>query len=542
MLRLGRQSKLLRSSLKNDRHWSRNLLEVTSWCIHGLPRGDAVYPVDETSLPFAGVRVRLCGKGGGIRIIPRRLSDNRGVTTLSEVGACAWLQHGDALDFGGSLQLRFLAVRVRKGLASELAQKASFTWVRATAVAESATPAAMWTARFSDWSAIPTFLKAKMLMEAAMLSWQADLQEDAQMQASSTTAAAPPSTASKLTLSRRCCDRTGASNRRRSGQSTASPSLGDAQSPEDGIETHDSGPCSSSEARQDACTAVDDVDEEAATPTSDSQQCQRQRQQRLLAATGSQQLFRDRGQSQSSTGVAPDARAASERSQHASSGWSPPLQCVAASGTQQRPFAPSLHPRGNVGRYSLATFSETMDDKLHEALLNLENGGTGIGDLLIQQQHRDPAVLLGAMDDDFSGSRAASAEEGTPRMLSHSPASGDKHEGQKDLVSRQPPHVSRHPRRSTKRGGSGEKTDNGVEQRRRSGCRKSAGSDVDGDVVAPRKHRRSSSATAWLSQPTRKKGEVDDDVAILPLTRADIKRLRVNQPSQEDSQVVFFDH
>ncbi|KPA82403.1 hypothetical protein ABB37_03479 [Leptomonas pyrrhocoris] len=531
VLHLGRQSPLLRNSLKNDRRWSRKLLEVTTWCIHGLPTGDKVYPIDAAALPFAGVRVRLCGTGGAVRVIPRRSSEQRCVTALSVVGAWAWLQHGDALDFEGGLQLRFLAVHVRAGPVSALAQKASFVWVRPNVAAGSATPVAMWASRYSNWSAVPVFLKAKMLMEAAVLVQQATLREKAQMQESVTGTGAPSPIASERALPLPRCEGTDARDERAGSPLRAPPSLEDAVNLSRGGDIHHNSLLrrysNSSEARQDACMAADEADEEAATPTSESQQRQRQRPLSLYAAPNSPPVFHDREQTRSApdvVGAVFGGRMAVQRPQSASPSRSSPPRHAAGLGLQQRLTGPSMGTRGNVLRYSFATFSESMDDKLLEALQNLENGGTEVGDVLVQRQQREPAVLLGAMEDELSGPRSTSAEQVASHLRTTLPTRGHGQEGRGRSGAPQ------RSRRTTKQGSRGKTADDSGVHGRRSGSRKSAGGDVGGELMSS------------LSQPLRREGEGDDAVTVPLLTRADIKRLPVNQYAEEDSQVVFFDH
>jgi hypothetical protein len=528
MLHLGRHSPLLRASLGNDRRWSRKLLEVTTWCIHGLPsHADAVCPIDEATLPFAGVRVRLCGGGGPVRVVPRRQSERRGVVALNAPDACAWLQHGDVLEFGSCARLRMLAVHMSTSPAAELAQKASYVWVQAAgATAGAGTPVAIWSARLANWSTIPKFLKAKMLLEAAVLLVQQEALQEAE------------------TLQLRLHT-----------TSTQGPTLQQGNLATGAVHCDVSHRCS--EARQEACMAAGDTDDEAATPTSESQKRQRlrlqqhqQREGEAYSRTNSPQQLRDRGQTRSApsiVGTTAEGRVES---------YPPPRPTYASQGATSPPLrrtmgGPALQPLSSrlSARYSLAaTFSETMDDKLHEALLNLENEGTDIGDALLhrQQQPHEPAVLLGAMEEDLSGPRGTSSERGVTQHLHTSPPTR-RETGKEDNTSERrrctaageaAPQQQRQQqgshRHSSKRAGRGR-------QRRRSASRKNA-SDADEESRSSHKRRRASSDSVSLSQPLLKDIDTGDVARAAPLTRADIKRLRTNEPPQEDSQVVFFDH
>lgn len=281
---------------------------------------------------------------------------------------------------------------------------------------------------------------------------------------------------------------------------------------------------------------------EAATPTSQSQQ-QRQRQpQHVYTITTSQSLFQDRPQTRSAPdvfGAVSEAHMASHLSPPASQGRSPPLRRTVSLGLPQRPSGgPSTRISGNLSRFSVASLSETMDDKLHEALLKLENGGAEVGDALARQQ-REPAVLLGAMEDELSGPRATSADEGQPPLLASPPTRWESERRCTADDGAPPQHQSS--RRSAKRAGRSKTSGNADARGRRSGSHKS-GVDGEEDWIGSRKHRRASSAGESLSQSLRREGEADGVSAAPPLTRADVKRLRLHQPAQEDSQVVFFDH
>lgn len=558
VLHLGRQSPILRTSLNNHRRWSRKLLEVTSWCIHGLPPNDSICPIDAATLPCAGVRVRLSGKGGLIRLLPRRLSETRSITVLSEPGACVWLQHGDVLDFGAGVRLHLFAVHVNTSPAVQLAQNASYMWVQPSPDAVSAAPVATWSARFSDWSSIPKFLKTKMLRETAQLVQQAAAQEDAQLQASVRAVADDDSLLNQQQRQQQyeCSSTAGTAT---GGNSPAPPSLDEALRLATDAARRGGRSDRGSEKRQDVCTtAEEDVDEEAATPTSASQQQQQRQRPPPHTASGymnSPPLLQERGQTRS----APDALGAAVAEARATF-HAPPSTAVTQGQTplrQRPPFRPtgvSLRTSGlNAARYSCVTFSETMDDKLHEALLNLENNGVEVADALVQQQQqqqqlllRAPAVLLGAMedDDDLSGPRGVLAENAAQHVSTSPPTQWEEEQEEASRrvaaggVKRQH-QQQRSPQQSrlsaTKRG---DCVTTPV------GSRRGIGNGSGGSATSPtRKHRRTLSAGASLSQPTKKDGEVDDGALAAPqLTRADIKRVRANHPAQEDSQVVFFDY
>lgn len=547
MLHLGRQSPLLRSALRNDRRWSRKLIEVTTWCIHGLAAGGSLCPVDATALPFAGVRLRLCGHGGPLCVRSRGAGAMQRTVVLSEPGACAWLRHGDLLDFGGGVHVLFVAVHVRTSTARDLAEHASFVWVQPGERTVPAAPVAMWSARFGEWSAVPHFLKVKMLTEAAQLAQQSIRQDEARWRLSTSASTKAPSSVA---------DKSGASQRGRETTRDATrpprdPFLSPAVPSHNGEVCDDgsSGSSRSSATRPDACAEKEASDVEAATPTTSSQQHRHQPRVAHTSTTNSPQVFHDHRQTRSvpeMLGEGTEGRATTLAMQPSSQGRSPPLQRADGSGLYSRA---SLRASVNVhSRYSVATLSETLDDKLQEALLNLEHGGNEVGEALVMQhqqrtglsQHAQHAAaaaaeLLGAVEDDLMVSRTSSAENGASQRQPHQ---HDGDGGASSTVS----NLRSNTRRPTKRGGRGNAASHGG---RRSGSRVSA-DEADGEnggtlSAAKRRRRRALSTSVSLSQPQQRDSGADG-VAAPPLTRADIKRQRTGHAALEDSQVVFFDH
>ncbi|TPP40207.1 hypothetical protein CGC21_26805 [Leishmania donovani] len=484
---LGRQTPFLSSSLQNDRAWSRALLEVTTWCIEGLPSTsyDGVVPVDAATLPFAGVRVRLCGKGRPIRVVPSGAAGERESTTLTERGSYTWLQHGDVLEFGTQAQVRLLAVHVRVGHAAELVQHASFVWITSSSKSTSATgvavsnvdaqptmtavPTALWFAGPYEWSAVPKFLKSKMLQEAE-----------------------------QLTLYMHDRD---AYRLKKAAADTASISdSGDIFAPLQRIRLQGDSPSN--------ILAEWGQTRNAPAETASSPSLSAARERGSVVAAVSHPRFPS--QPQQKDGCGSDA---------------------APRPTAPPPLRASLQHRRNCGStvYSLSTLSETMDDKLNEALLNLEDGGNEVGEALVERREKEAFLIV--TEEDLSGTRISSAEE---LMASASQRTGldDGAEDHGNVLGNTP--ASK--RWSLKRG-RGE----AARGRRisRSGNRRAFREGGDGRRLSRGGWAKSTCGAELLQS-------MCDDAENAPppqhLTRADIRRRHSNQPPQEDSQVVFFDH
>ncbi|KAK7196272.1 hypothetical protein NESM_000563000 [Novymonas esmeraldas] len=524
-VQLGRQTPFLSAALRNDRAWSRSLLEVTTWCIQGLPcaaaaaSDDGALPVEAASLPFAGVRVRLCGGGHPIRIVRGGATTERGSATVMKRGSCAWLQHGDVLEFGSHARVRLLAVHTRVGVAEELAGRASFVWVASAVngprasvapsdcVTDGGAPArpatvvtALWSARFSEWAATPKYLKAKMLREAVQM-----------------TVYRPASTVAASAVE---ADR----GKRRA----AAPSAEDERCPqEEGEEVLAlASPRQDSEARHSASAAAGDMEVDAATPTTESQRRPRSTPAGLdhpFAAAGAMASRHESRQSAEAV-TAADLPSPSQR------------RSSSAEGGRRRTAPPALRasglhrPSGASALLSGATLSDTMDERLNEALLHLENGGVEVGDALVQR--RDQALVLGAVEEeDLSGTRAASSDNVLASASQRSGWDASEEDGRHGEASAQ-----RH-RRSTKRGRDTSARDGRAPHL---GGRRARRDTDEGAHDASRGPRVSTSDAAGLSQWSL------DKTARLPavpqLTRADIRRPNANQNQpEEDSQVVFFD-
>lgn len=533
-LHLGRQTPFLSAALHNDRAWSRALLEVTTWCIHGLAASATVTAVDAASLPYAGVRVRLCGRGQPLRVLPSNLhsGQRRGPVVLAARGSHAWLQHGDVIEFGTAARVRLLAVHVRVSAAVDLASAASFVWVptaalptrRATpaittALASSSgtqtptVPTALWCARLADWSATPRFLKAKMLSEAAQLAWYACAAGADEHRRN----AAPASRANaKGSTEARSREASSAENGQRSR--------------EEGLFFEAPARRVDSEGRHSDSAAAEDVHIDAATPTADSQQLHGRSGRSPAHVSGEWSLPRHGLASAASlpdvsNGSGPLTRSPA-RPRRSSSAQAEAAMHFPPAPTGHAPSTgpPPQRPSTASARYSLANLSETVDDRLIEALVHLENGGHVVGDALVQR--RDQALLLGALEEDLSGTRAVSADadEAMRGSVSQRRRGGDEGEGEED--DGDAPSTTPAPRR---RGG---------KRGRESGGR--GGRALRGGREKPRRNPPPAPREASHTDSARSDG--DRPVAV-PLTRADIRRLHSDAAApQEDSQVVFFDH
>ncbi|KAG5494049.1 hypothetical protein JKF63_01883 [Porcisia hertigi] len=534
---LGRQSPFLSSALQNDRAWSRAAVEVTTWCIQGLSSTSSggLVPVDFVSVPFAGVRVRLCGKGYPVCVVPHAAAGERTRITLTERGSYAWLQHGDILEFGPQVQVRLLAVHLRVSPAPELAEGASFVWVASplskvpTNSGEffvsdvnakpriSAVPTAMWLARLQDWSVAPKFLKSKMLLEAEQLTLY---MQDKEARCLANDAAVTSPRGSGLL-------------REETTHGKGTPGTALRVAPSVGVErlTHEEeapsmAPRHSSESSHGFSAAAGEHEIDAATPTSKSQQ--QPRQQLIAEAQTSPSNFEaDGGQAHNlsvltsnaswSADALEEGRALSAVSlggctthYHHSSGYE-----IAPRPTAPPPLRNSMMHRPSCGTPpSLATLSETVDDRLNEALLNLENGGNEVSDALLQRRYQ-AALLLGVMEEDLSGTRAPSSEE-LGASASQRFCDTDGAENRSSTKGNTP----QCKRLSSKRGRP--KTASCAKPTRASGRPVGLGGDSD------------------FSQPLR--NDIEHQRLQRNPTRAAIRRRHSSQQPQEDSQVVFFDH
>ncbi|GET92384.1 hypothetical protein, conserved [Leishmania tarentolae] len=554
VVHIGRQTPFLSSALQNDRSWSRALLEVTTWCIEGLPSTscDGVSPVDAATLPFAGVRVRLCGKGRPVRVVPIGEAGDREGTTLTERGSCAWLQHGDVLELGTQAQVRLLAVHIRVGHATELAQHASFVWITSPLLKPTscgvggvsslhvqprmtAVPTALWLAGLHDWSSAPKFLKVKMLHEAEQLTLYMHEKEAYRV---AKAAAETPSISA--------CNRLGDSGCNIKG--TRGPATRRAAWAESDRYTHGeeglvtaSPNCSTFGCRSSAAAAEHEPD--AATPTTNSQQ-QPQDQRTSWATSSPSSIPIEWGPTRGApvvTGCAPSLCAVRENCSVVApvslTGSPSQVQQKDGCGSETVPRSSAPPPLRSTllqrqhhapAVQSLTTLSETMDDMLNEALLYLENGSNRVGEALVEQREKE--ALLVALGEDLIGTRTSSSEE---PVASTSQRTGldDGTEDRGDLLGSTPTCKRRSLKRRREEAARGGRTS-------RSANRQVSRSTADGRRLS---HGSQGKATcsAEVLQPVR----VETATAHPPqhLTRADIRRTHSHQQPQEDSQVVFFD-
>ncbi|KAG5493292.1 hypothetical protein GH5_02034 [Leishmania sp. Ghana 2012 LV757] len=552
VLHLGRQTPFLSSVLQNDRAWSRALLEVTTWCIEGLTSTacNGVVPVDAGALPFAGVRVRLCGKGHPIRVVPNVASGERGCITLTECGSCTWLQHGDVLEFGAQARVRLLAVHVRVGPAAELAQGASFLWVssslRTSAGAAGATvrevdaqprmtavPTALWFARIHEWSAVPKFLKSKMLLEAEQLTLHMH-EEEARRHA--TVAAAMES----LSESNRQGDGSTYSKCIGGTAARVAPSAENERHPPEGEALTTTSRQGSGAGRRSG-TAADESEIDAATPTTRSQH--QQQQLTLRVGCSPSNFTAERGQRRDASAPAGGVRLLPtalqcidlEAAPSLSASSSQPRDCeqdaVPLHTAPQQTRSSGLHrPSCTSVRCTLATLSETIDERLNEALLCLENGGNAVSDALAQRF--DKAVtLLGVVEEDLSGTHGSASEE-LKTSASQRTGCDDGGGENRSIEGDTPVRNQRLPKRGREKAVRDERLPSYGSRGVRTNARKN------------RRLSRGDGATSTEGTDLLK--SLHDDPRGTPpaqhLTRADIRRMHCNQPRQEDSQVVFFDH
>ncbi|CAC9540297.1 conserved hypothetical protein [Leishmania infantum JPCM5] len=400
-----------------------------------------------------------------------------------------------------------------------------------------AVPTALWFAGPYEWSAVPKFLKSKMLQEAEQLTLYMHDRDAYRL----TKAAADTASISE-------------SNRLRYGGFDRKGTKGTAIRVSPWVEserrTHaeevlvtSSPHCSEFGYRSSA--AAEEREMDAATPTTRSQQQQPQQQLTLLTASSPSNILAEWGQTRNApaeTASSPSLSAARERSSvvaavsHPRFPSQPQQKDGCGSDAAPRPTAPpplraSLQHRRNCGStvYSLSTLSETMDDKLNEALLNLEDGGNEVGEALVERREKEAFLIV--TEEDLSGTRISSAEE---LMASASQRTGldDGAEDHGNVLGNTP--ASK--RWSLKRG-----REEAARGRRisRSGNRRAFREGGDGRRLSRGGWAKSTCGAELLQS-------MCDDAENAPppqhLTRADIRRRHSNQPPQEDSQVVFFDH
>ncbi|KAG5468365.1 hypothetical protein LSCM1_02345 [Leishmania martiniquensis] len=551
VVHIGRQTPFLSSALQNDRAWSRTFLEVTTWCIQGLPSTSCggVVPVDAATLPYAGVRVRLCGSGHTIRVVPNAATSDRESTTLTERGSYTWLQHGDVLEFGTQARVRLLAVHVRVGPAAELARGASFVWVASPPTSSStpgkavtsadaqprmaAVPTVLWFGRLHQWSAAPKFLKSKMLLEAEQLTLHTH-EEEACRHAKAVAAV------EYLNESNRKGDGHFDGKYWRGTAGRAPPSAeGEKRSSEGEALMATCRPGGGSGHRPSA--AAEENEMEAATPTERAQQ-----QEQLLplqAASSSSSPSTDRRLMRNASALAdgaplppttlegPDLHAVlslpASSSQQQRRSHSEALLLQAA---LQPTRASALHrPSCGTTRCSLATFSETLDERLNDALLHLENGSHEVGDALVQRCDK-AVLLLGVVEEDMSGTHGSASVE-----LKASPSQRSGCDDGKNERRSMEGDTPGHRQRPSKRGREERLHDKGTTPSRSRRARSNASS-------ARRVSRSDHVQCAGVTPPLQSAFNDLHPPPAQHLTRADIRRTRSKQSLQEDSQVVFFDH
>ncbi|AIN97784.1 hypothetical protein LPMP_202880 [Leishmania panamensis] len=401
-----------------------------------------------------------------------------------------------------------------------------------------AVPTALWIARFSEWSAAPKYLKSKMLQEAEQLTVY--MQEKAARHLAK--AAAAPTD-----LSKSCQLRDGGTiSKCTTGTTVRVASLVGNERCTHGVEVLATASRHGNESLHRCSAAAQENEMDAATPTTKSQQQQQQQQQQQLAvrtASSPSNFFVGRKQTRNVSGVmgsGPEAPAAQEH------GGVVAGVCFAHSASQQQQHSrgsealsqnaapPPLRdsalqrPSCDATRYSLVTYSETIDDKLNDALLHLENCGNEVGEALVKRRDK-AALLLGVMDEELSGTRRSSSEV----MESTSQRTGlDNGEEQRGNVE----------------GKKVTSTQGSKRRREQAGC--------SGLPASSGGHRvcREGGEAHYLSQRSTPKSIrgggllplLRDDAQHAPppphLTRADIRRPHSHQPPQEDSQVVYFDH
>ncbi|CAG9582195.1 conserved hypothetical protein [Leishmania major strain Friedlin] len=402
-----------------------------------------------------------------------------------------------------------------------------------------AVPTALWFAGLYEWSAVPKFLKSKMLQEAEQLTLYMHERSAYRL------AKAAADTASISELNRLRYDSSDSKGMRGTAIRVAPLVESERCTHEEEVLMTASPHCS--EFGYSSSAASEEREMDAAKPTTRSQQQQPQQQQLTLwTASPPSSIPAEWGQTRNApvqTASAPSLSAAREGGSVVAAvslarfPSQPQQKDSYGSEAAPRPTAPPplraspLHRR-NCGStvYSLTTLSETMDDKLNEALLYLEDGGNEVGEALVERREKE-ALLLIVTEDDLSGTRISSAEE---PMASASQRAGldDGAEDRDDVLGNTP--ASK--RWSLKRGRE-EATRGG--RTSRSGNRRVFREGGDGRRLS-RGGCPKSTCAAELLQSLR------DDAENAPppqhLTRADIRRAHSNQPPQEDSQVVFFDH
>ncbi|CBZ30427.1 conserved hypothetical protein [Leishmania mexicana MHOM/GT/2001/U1103] len=401
-----------------------------------------------------------------------------------------------------------------------------------------AVPTAVWFAGLYEWSAAPKFLKSKMLQEAEQLTLSIHEREAHHL------AKAAADTA-RISESNRLRD--GSSN----SKSTRGTAIRVAPLVESGRRTHEeevlvtaSPHCSEFGYRSSA--AAEEPETDAATPTARSQQQQPQQQITPWTASSPSSIPAEWGQTRNApveTVSVPSLSAAREGGSVvaavslARSASQPQQKDGCGSEAAPRPTAPSplrtslLH-RPNCGStaYSLTTLSETIDDRLNEALLRLEDDGNEVGEALVERREKE-ALLLIATEEDLSGTRISSSEE---LMASASQRAGLDYsaEDRADVLGNTPASKRWSLKRGREEAARGGRTS-------RSGNRRIFREGGDGRRLS-RGGCAKSACGAELLQSTRDPAK--DAPPPQHLTRADIRRTHSNQPPEEDSQVVFFDH
>jgi len=224
---------------------------------------------------------------------------------------------------------------------------------------------------------------------------------------------------------------------------------------------------------------------EAATPTAASQHRQNQRQEAVHSPNppASEFPLSARGVSESSIGKA-----------------APPLSGGSAVSATRR---------------SVVAFAETFDDRLNDALADLENYGVTTGDILLHQQQHHMEGLLGSLAED--------SEERDPFLLQRR---GSTSSSMVSNSQAEPVGGKRARRRSHGEGGPA--------RRRASTSRRLGG--------ANHTHTASHGVAPLACVISAHQSACRPSDAPVQLSRSDICRVRPDPHSLEDSQIVFFNH
>lgn len=178
----------------------------------------------------------------------------------------------------------------------------------------------------------------------------------------------------------------------------------------------------------------------------------------------------------------------------------------------------------STARRSAAAFTETFDERLNDALIDLENRGATVGDFLLHHPAQPmEGLLLGSYTEDID-ERNALLRQHRGSVSSPNPSMS-----QTDRVS-----DKRRRRRSGGEDGEARRRPR-APSRRRSVCGSGQAAVLENATVPVRTTTTSTSSAS--SESTRRPSDVP-----VQLSRSDICQMRPEQHPPEDSQVVFFNH